>query len=88
MSEFLSSIPGIIIVVGLLVLTIGAFLLDRRTSTLDRMPSRQVMQIILSLVIVGAGLYIILSGGYAEDTEKWAFGSVGTILGYWLSSKT
>ena len=87
MSEFFSSIPGIIIVVGLLMLTIRVFLPDRWTLTRGGMPPRQVMQIILSLVIVGAALYIILSGDYAGDTENWAFGSVGTILGYWLPSK-
>lgn len=27
---------------------------------------------------------LILSGSYAADTEKWAGGVIGTVLGYWL----
>lgn len=45
------------------------------------------MQVVLSLVFVAASLYIILSGGYADTAEKFAYTTVGTILGYWLSPK-
>jgi hypothetical protein len=34
------------------------------------------------LVLI-ASLFIVFKGGSA-DAAKWAFGSVGTILGYWL----
>ena len=41
-------------------------------------------QLILSAVLLGASVYVILSGKYTADTQKWAFGIVGTLLGYWL----
>jgi hypothetical protein len=31
-----------------------------------------------------AALFVILSNRYPADEQKWAFGVVGTILGYWL----
>jgi hypothetical protein len=43
-----------------------------------------VMRCVLSLVIVGAALYMILSGRYQSDSLKWAYGTIGTVLGYWL----
>ena len=88
MSEFFTSIPGIIIVIGLLVLTIRTFLSSGiRAVWLNGIPPREWMQIILSVVIVAAGLYIILSRDYTGESEKWAYGSIGTILGYWLPGK-
>jgi hypothetical protein len=43
-----------------------------------------VGSIVVSIAVLGAGLYIILSKEYETDSQKWAFGAVGTILGYWL----
>jgi hypothetical protein len=43
-----------------------------------------VSSIVVSIAVLAAGLYIILSKGYEADSQKWAFGAVGTILGYWL----
>ena len=39
------------------------------------------------LVTVGVGasaLYIIISNHYGQDSLKWAYGAVGTVIGYWL----
>lgn len=41
-------------------------------------------QIGISSVVLVAALYIILSGAYPEDYNKWAFGIVGVVVGYWL----
>jgi len=46
---------------------------------------QQLMPVVISLVIGGAALYMILSD-YPDAQLKWAFGSVGTIVGYWLKS--
>ena len=43
------------------------------------------MAILVSLIVVASALYMVLSQDFGTDAEKWAFGSVGTILGYWLS---
>jgi hypothetical protein len=44
------------------------------------------MQILISLVILIAALYIILSKEYNPDIQKWAFGVIGTLISYWLPS--
>jgi hypothetical protein len=46
--------------------------------------SRLGMQVIVSLVILGGALFIILSERYDPKDKHWAYGSVGTILGFWL----
>lgn len=42
------------------------------------------MQVLVSLVILSAALWVILSGQVNDAMQKWAFGAVGTVLGYWL----
>jgi hypothetical protein len=42
------------------------------------------MQIVLSLIVVGAGLHMILSGRYDAGNQHWAYGIIGTVLGFWL----
>jgi len=43
-----------------------------------------IMQILISIGLLVAALYVILSKKYDGDVQKWAFGVVGTIVGYWL----
>lgn len=45
---------------------------------------RSVMTPLISVLVMLASLYVILSGGYKADGEKWAFGSIGTIIGFWF----
>ena len=44
-------------------------------------------QVIVSLAILGAVLYMILSKQYGANDTKWACGIVGTVIGYWLKRK-
>jgi hypothetical protein len=37
----------------------------------------------ISSVVLVCALYVVLSGRYSDSTEKWAFGIIGTILGWW-----
>jgi hypothetical protein len=53
-------------------------------ATAPRSQPAQLVQIGITLLILGSALFIILSKGYADAEQKWAFGAVGTILGYWL----
>src|SRR2546427_6777852 len=46
--------------------------------------SRTIMQIVVSLVLLAAALFIILSERYDPNSKHWAFATVGTILGFWL----
>lgn len=45
---------------------------------------RLAMQIVTSLAVLGGTLYIIISPSYDPKDKHWAYGSAGTILGYWL----
>lgn len=45
---------------------------------------RFIMACLVSLAVLGSALYIILSRAFPESAEKWAFGAVGTVLGFWL----
>jgi cell division protein FtsL len=42
------------------------------------------MQVLISLVVLAGALYIILSMKYDAKDKHWAYGSIGTIIGYWL----
>ena len=39
---------------------------------------------VITLVLLAASLWIILSNRYDDDVQKWAFGAMGSILGFWL----
>lgn len=52
----------------------------RPQSTLDGL-----MPIVLSLLVLLSALYVVLFGAaYSDAQQKWAFGAIGTLLGYWL----
>jgi hypothetical protein len=48
------------------------------------MNPRQWMGFTISCVVLLAALYVLLSRGYKDGTEKWAFAMIGTILTWWL----
>ena len=79
MNEFFKSVPGFICVLGMLAIT-----------TLRLLPAaglqgpQPVMQVLISVVVLGSALYVILSKKYPDATQKWAFGAVGMIVGFWL----
>jgi hypothetical protein len=43
-----------------------------------------VKVLVTILVLVSALVVILMKGTYSDAEQKWAFGAVGTILGYWL----
>ena len=45
---------------------------------------RDIMMMIVSLVVLGGAMYVILSQKYDSGTQKWAFGAIGSIVGFWL----
>jgi hypothetical protein len=44
-----------------------------------------VIQVVVSLAVLLLAAVILLGGGHAADSQKWAFGIVGVVVGYWLS---
>lgn len=42
------------------------------------------MQIVVSLAVLAAALFVLLSKNYDEAYIKWAIGTIGIVVGYWL----
>ena len=38
----------------------------------------------ISAVVLIAALNVVLSAGYDDSFNKWAFGIIGVVVGYWL----
>lgn len=47
---------------------------------------RAIMQVVISLLILGAGVYALLVAQPppSADTQKIMVGLIGTVVGYWL----
>jgi hypothetical protein len=39
---------------------------------------------VITAGVLAVALYIILSQNYSAASEKWSYGAIGIILGYWL----
>lgn len=48
------------------------------------MRPKGLMQVSVSLLLLTAALFAILSDHYQLSTMHWAYATVGTILGFWL----
>ena len=85
MADFFLSVPGLLATAG-----VGALVLlrsrprGRPAAVRADASARLAMQIALSVVVLVAGLWVILSGHYRPDAERWASGAIGTVMGYWL----
>jgi hypothetical protein len=42
------------------------------------------MQAALSAILLVAGVFVILSKDYGTTDKHWAYGTVGTLVGFWL----
>jgi hypothetical protein len=45
---------------------------------------QEIMQVIISIALLVSGLYVVLSHGYGATEQHWAYGSMGTVVGFWL----
>jgi len=71
----------VVIIIALVVMHTGVLVpLD----VTDATTSAGIMQIFISVGLLATALYVILSKKYDADVQKWAFGVIGTIVGYWL----
>ncbi len=84
MADFFLSVPGLLATAGVGVLILLRSGRPRPGAARGESSARLVMQIAISTVILGAGLWVILSGHYNADAERWASGAIGTVMGYWL----
>jgi hypothetical protein len=88
MPAFFLSAPGIIATLGIVGLVVRA-VADRQaraTGGFGKAPSpaSRAMQVGLSLVVIGAALYVILFKPDAPEDHKWAYSAVALVLGFWL----
>jgi len=37
-----------------------------------------------SAIFLAASIFVILNNSYPDSTTKWAFGTAGLVIGYWL----
>ncbi len=57
--------------------------LQRSSATLG-FDVRQLVQIIISVLLLLASLFVVLSSKYAPKDKHWAYGTIGTLVGFWL----
>jgi hypothetical protein len=43
-----------------------------------------IVQAAMTIIFVGACIYVIVSKRFGPAERNWAFGTLGTILGFWL----
>lgn len=75
---------------GVAILTIAMLLVGVwfRTGVRARGPTADstsmVVGAVFSALVLLASLYVILSKKYGDAEQKWAYGSTGAVLGFWL----
>lgn len=45
------------------------------------------MQIVLSIILTVASLFVVLNKGYGPKDKHWAYSTIGTVLGFWLRGR-
>jgi len=84
-------IPSILALIAVALLLGGTLLV--RPSVLDKVLLWQspetlqsmavAMRVIISIVVLSAGLYVILNHDFTDFDKKWGYGIVGTVVGDW-----
>lgn len=85
MRAYLTTPAGLLTLLGLLIL-IALRLLPSDPDPLAPIQFATLLtaRLAITFIVLIAALYIILSQKYQTDTEKWAYGTIGLLLGYWL----
>ncbi len=45
------------------------------------------MQMALTLILGAAAIWITASTGHGHDNKKWAYGTIGALVGYWAKGR-
>lgn len=85
MRAYLSTPSGLITLLGLIIL-IALRLLPTNSGPLAPVQPGTLLaaRLAITFIVLIAALYVILSQKYKADAEKWAYATVGLLLGYWL----
>jgi hypothetical protein len=62
--------------------TVSAISADEKV--VDPAATKLRMQVFVSVTILAASLWVLLSKGYDEAYVKWAIAMIGLVVGYWL----
>jgi hypothetical protein len=82
-----ATVIGLSIVGWLNLESIEDFLLGHgniRTSHHEEFGPREWAQVAISLIILSASLFVILTKRYTPTDRHWAYGALGTVIGFWL----
>src|SRR5262249_44574362 len=55
------------------------------TATSDQI-LKALAQIVISAILIVAALFVVLSKRYTPTDKHWAYGTIGTLVGFWLKS--
>jgi hypothetical protein len=47
---------------------------------------RDTVQLTISALLMAASLFVILSKKYGPKEQYWAYGTLGTLVGFWLKA--
>lgn len=45
-----------------------------------------VAQLVISAILLAAALFVILTKKYPPQDKHWAYGALGTVVGFWLKA--
>lgn len=48
--------------------------------------AKRLTQLIVSIVLLAASLFVILAQRYSPTERHWAYGTIGTLVGFWLKT--
>ena len=46
--------------------------------------SKFIVQVVITAALLPSALFVILSRKFHKGSEKWAYGTIATLLGFWL----
>ena len=79
-----SFIPVYEFPLGRLLYDWNLWVIDRGLVVGAEVKFRELLQAVISLIVLVAAIFVILAKRYKPTEKHWAFGAVGTILGFWL----
>jgi hypothetical protein len=47
--------------------------------------TRDLMQVVVTIIFAAAALFAIFAKRFKPADKNWAYGAIGSILGYWLA---
>jgi len=55
-----------------------------RSPIREEFGAREWARVVITLIILVASLFVILTKRYSPADRHWAYGALGTVIGFWL----